>query len=335
MADTATPQGTVQSALPPAARARLAALEAAEATPPATPAATPTPQAQQPATPATPDPAATPTPQPQGDQVTVSRAEYNELQASQVRERRAQAQADTERLRAEELAHRLTELEKTSKATPDPAVPAPALSVEDVTFTPDEEKDFGDSREFITKVVKQTLAPVMRQLNTLLDGIKQETAKAAQTATTAVSTATRTQERSFFTQVKGSVPELEQIKLHKHWPDFLDEKEPLTGATYEQLLAHNVRTENLTAVTNIYNKFKEKYMAGGANTTAAATAAFAGGTPTAATEPATPAPTKLKQSDRKKASDDYKKGRITWDQLQTISKAFDEAEKNGNIDYNS
>lgn len=320
--------GTVQSALPPAARMRLAALEAAErgdTVPPATP---PTPQVVPPVTPDSSTP-----PAPNTEQVTITRAEFNELQANAGKTQAALARAETERLRAEEAALRLTELEKTSKATPE-TPPAPALPVEDVTFTPDEEKDFGDSREFITKVVKQQLAPLVRQVNDLVAQLRTEVGKATQTAGAAVTTVTQSQERTFFEQVQSAVPNMEGIKAHKNWPDFLEETEELTGATYEVLLAHNVRNKNLKGVKNVYQRFTDKYLKD-VTTPSAAAAGFAGGVPTGATETPGQAPAKLKQSDRKKASEDYRKGRITWDELQKVSKAFDEAEKAGNIDYNS
>jgi hypothetical protein len=44
---------------------------------------------------------------------------------------------------------------------------------------------------------------------------------------------------------------------------------------------------------------------------------------------------KLKFSDRKKASEDYRKGKITKAQLDEVNNKFEEADKIGNVDYNA
>jgi hypothetical protein len=226
----------------------------------------------------------------------------------------------------------LTELEKAPKATPTPAAPAPALPVDTVEFTEDETKEFGDSKDFISKVVKQQLAPVLAQVNGLIAELKQQIADVDTKAGQATTAVAATAQRSFLQQVKGAVPNLDAIKNHKNWPDFLDETDDLTGATLEQLLAHNIQKERLDGVVKIYKRFADKYLETNNNTPAG----YNGGNPSGAatTPPATP-PTegRLKQSDRVKASEDYRKGRISWDQLQVVNSRFEEAEKAGLLDH--
>lgn len=316
------------SALPRAAQAKLDAMVAANPDQRVAPDAptTPTPVASTPATPQAP---ATPTPD--SATITVSRDEFNALQAEAGKTRAAQAQAETERLQREEMAQRLTELEKQSKAVPEPAVSTPALPEEAVTFTPEEEVEFKDSGEFIQKVVRQELNKLAPKLNALIASLEAKIKAVETSATQAVTTVRANTERTFFDQVKNAVPNLDVIKTHKNWPDFLDETDELTGATYEQLLAHNVQKANLSAVKLIYKKFSDKYLGG----TDATAAGYAGGQASGAETPPAQAPAvvKLKMSARRKASDDYKKGRISWDQLQEVNKAFDEATKAGNIEY--
>lgn len=314
------------SALPGVMQARMAALEA-QAQPPNTPiqttapttpaAATPTPAAADPATQAT---------------VTLSRDEYNTLQANAGKTAAAVARAETERLRAEETAHRLTEFENASKATLTPAIPAPALPIDTVEFSADEEKDFGDSKEYISKVVKQQLGPVLATVNSLIAELKQQIVAVDTKAGAATTAVAATAQRTFLQQVKTAVPNLDAIKVHKNWTDYLDETDDMTGATLEQLLAHNVQKERLDGVVKIYKRFAEKYMQADTTTSAG----YNGGNPSGAATvtPNTPATEgRLKQSDRKKASEDYRKGKITYDELQVISKAFDQADKDGLLDF--
>lgn len=317
------------SALPTVMRTRLAAMEAAEAAnnPPAV-----TPVAQTPASPVVAPvdaPAAVSTPATDST-VTISRDEFNDLQANAGKTQAAERRAETERLKSEEMALRLTELEKTSKAVPEPAVSTPALSSETVTFTPEEENDFKDSKEYIAKVVKHEISKLIPRINDLIAKLDEKVKAVEGTATHAVSTVQATNERTFLSQIKEKVPNLAKIKEHKNWGDFLDETHPLLDATYEQLLAHNIKKGNLDAVVKIYKAFTDKYLTDSTDVTAG----YAGGAPSGAVQtPVTPgAPVKLKQSDRRKASDDYKKGRITWAQLQEIDKKFTEAEKAGLIE---
>lgn len=329
--------------LPSVMRTRLAAMKAAEAataTPPAAPATTPAPAGTvKPAATPTPVPAVTatpesqtPTPTPTPDNtVTISRDEFNALQANAGKTQAAERRAETERLQREEIALRLTELEKTSKAVPVAPVSAPALETEPVTFTPEEEKDFAESKDYIAKVVRHEIGKIAPQINAMLAKLDEKIKAVEGTATEAASTVQATNSRTFLAHVKEKVPNLEKIKSHANWGDFLDETHPLVGATYEQLLAHNLKQGNLDAVVGIYKVFSDKYLAGVSDVTAG----YAGGAPsgTVETPVAAPAVVKLKQSDRRKASDDYKKGRITWEQLQEVDKKFAEAEKNGMIEF--
>lgn len=310
--------------LPTAMQRQLDGMLAAEAAAAAAPPVTTLPPAAPPPDPAPPAPSTPPA----GESVTLTREAFNELQAQQARLGVAQD-------RLAEMQTRLTELETPAKGTPKPvetpAATTPRIRTDDVTFTDQENTEFASSREFITKVVRVAVAeainPILQQLDTQLQTVQRD-------ANTAATTAGNVQKHTFLDAVQRSVPDLHKFITHKHWRDFLDTEELNTGATYGNLLAAAVENTRLPQVVNIYKVFESKYITAGNNDGAG----FAGAVPSggAATIP-TPAATaeKFKISDRKKASEDYQKGRILWDALQEINKKFDAADKLGNVDYSS
>src|SRR5690606_20118865 len=125
-------------------------LQAAAATADAPPAAPPAADAPPAA------PAAAPAAQ-SGETVTVSREEFNDLQAQSGRSQTAQRAADAAALEVEEMRHRLTELEAQVKEKPNadelPRQPKQAkpgdihnIDVSGVSFTDEENTNFGESR---------------------------------------------------------------------------------------------------------------------------------------------------------------------------------------------
>lgn len=330
MADTPTPVGEV-SRLPGVMQRKLAGLQAAEATTP--PANTPpadTPPTPQPGSVAAPTPSvaapAAPSGEGEGERVTLTRAELNELRAAAERARTADARAEAQADRNEELARRLTELEGAAKAVPVPAAPAAPI-VEAEAFTPEELEAYAESESFIAKVVRKELAKI-------LPAITEEIKAAKDTANNAATSLATQSSRNFFAEVKAKVPNLDAIIKHKHWGEFLDAVEPLSGATYQTLIHHNISNQRVEQLVNIYATFAAKYgVEQATQPTGYAGAVPSGGAVTPPLEQ--PKPAKLKISDRKKASEDYRKQRITWAQLEEVNKKFEEADKIGNVDYNA
>lgn len=340
---------TPASALPAAMQQRMVRLQSdmshtptsTEATPPGAAVSEPV---APPTAPTGPQPGTTTTEAPtnNGDRVTIGRDEFNDLQAAANRVQQLVARDELNADRMAELTQRLTELEKGDKpssntpaATPSAsATPAaPVMDTSAIQFSDDENNQYGDSRPYIEKVVDLRLAD---QLNKLVPGLRQMVEEAKQTATTAVTTVHQQQTRGFLADVKGKVPDMAQLISHKHWGDFLAETNDFAGATYDQLLAHNVRNQNLTGVVKIYDAFREKYVGASQQQQQQTNAGYAGAAPQGGAAQAPqqqPQVAKLKVSDRKKASEDYRKGKITWDQLQEVNKRFDDAEKAGNVDY--
>lgn len=315
------------SRLPGVMQRRLAAMEAesnpptnAEPTNPTTgTVVTPPVAVVEPPTPPTPTPS-------EGDRVTLTRTELNELRAAAERARTADARAEAQAERNEELSRRLTELEAAAKAVPVPAAPAAPI-VTDVDFTPEELESYAESESFIAKVVRKELAKILPSITSQIKAVE-DTAKGAASTVAAQST------RGFFADVKAKVPNLDTIIKHKHWADFLDAVEPLSGATYQQLIQSNVANQRADQLVNIYKTFASKYGVDDGPTSSGYEGAVpSGGAVTPPLEP--PKPGKLKMSDRKKASEDYRKNRITWAQLEEVNKKFEEADKIGNVDYNA
>lgn len=337
------------SALPAAARARLERLQAEASdnsnTAPSTPPAPPAPPASGNEGEATNNGAAAALPA--GDsvaseRVTISREDYNALKASAAKADRA----ELELLELDELRHRLTQLEAQGKggseAAPpaSPASPAAPSGPERVTIeggkqeiTPEEQEQFGESQAYVEKIaankVLDVLGPVLEKINAQLSGIAEQTHGLGHQFQ-------QTQERTFQAELKKNVPNLSEIIGHKHWGDFLDEVEDLTGATYEALLGNAVAKRNMRALVNIYKAFQTKYMGTQAPTSAEGyTGAAPSGGEAPSSLPGEGTNKKLKLSARKQASEDFRKGRITWEKLQEVDKAFKEAEAKGLVDNNS
>lgn len=307
------------SALPSVMQKKMVQLEAMNpASVPATPEPAPAPAAPVAPVAATPEP----------ERVTLTREELNDLRASAERATTAQGRADAAAARMEELQKRLTELETAAKASPVPAAPTPAP--EAVNFTPEELEQYGDSQGFIAKVAKREATHVV---DTRLAALEARLNNIEAAANGAVKTVQTHATSTFFEKVQARVPNIQKVIGHKNWADFLDSIEPMTGATYETVLQHNVQNQRLDQVVNIYKLFEGKYME-----EVTPPAGYDGANPSSgavqvASQPVSGA--KLKQSDRMKASVDYRKGVITWEQLEEVNKKFDAADKAGNIDYNA
>ena len=332
---------TTPSALPGPARAKLEALQAASATPPG--------DGTTPPGDGTTPPVATPpgdgTAPPAGERVTISREEFNALQANAARAQTADARAADTQSRLEELTQRLTELETSGKPPGNATAPAPAAPAAPATpkpakfnvpdtagiqFTDEENEQYGEGRSYIERVARVV---VLDELKKLLPDIESHMEELRSTATSASQSVASMRVGSFNAALLKAVPDVKELIKHANWAAFLDEVEPLTGFTMEQILGANVSKQNVEGMQKVYDTFRTKYVKPLPNSTGWQSGAPDGGT--------TPPPLddkpkeKLKLSDRRKASDDYKFKRITWEQLQEVNKKFDEADKQGLVDYNA
>lgn len=279
-----------------------------------------------------------------GERITLTREELNALRADAGKTASVQGRLDDATLRMEEMAHRLTELQASNKASATgnaqaapsvsaPASTAPAIDTSAIRFTDEEDEQYGETRGYIEKVARLMVA---EELNKLLPNIQRDIAEARTEAGKVAGHVTANEQKNFYATIVAAVPNLKELVKHKHWGDFLDEVVPYTGGmTFDAVLARNVESGRADDVIAIYNKFAEKYVDGSGTNNAGYAGAAPGGGATNVPADSNAPTAKLKASDRKKASDDYKKGRIAWDQLEEVNKKFNEADKAGNIDYSA
>jgi hypothetical protein len=145
-----------------------------------------------------------------------------------------------------------------------------------------------------------------------------------------VSNATaRTAHENFASKVKEGISNFDAVVGHKHWNDFLNSSVPGAGITYQQALANAHHAKSLSDMKVIFSTFTEKYIP------ADNSGGYTGVAPSGGSGGPVAAPKKemLKMSDRRKASEDYLKGRITQQQLEAIKQAFTQADKEGRVDY--
>ena len=275
--------------------------------------------------------------------ITITKKEFNELQAAKDRLTAAERRADAVRDDLEALQARLTELEQGSKGVSEPspsAAPArPAsLSVDatQIPLTDKEKEDFEEDtialmQKIATNVARSVMAEVLPKIEAKLGEIET-------TASNAAKTAGQTGTNAFTERVRAKVAEFsdfDTIVTHPHWQDFVISYNDLTGEQYGSLIQKHVREQKPTGVTsvaNIFRTFYDKYIKDSPNTDG-----YAGVVPSgnveANTEGSRPAVETLKFSDRKKLHNDYLAKRIDYEKYISEKEKFDQAEREGRIDY--
>lgn len=306
-------------------------VEPGEATPPATPPveAPATPPVEAPATPPVAQPPATPPVTPPSD----PNADLH-----------AQLVAATQRAQLLEL--QLAEARATPPAPLTPPVEAPNAdptptptasgfgfaqafdAASSATLTEQERTDYGEAEGAITKIATKAVLDVLRKpLEDLaarigtLEGNVRETATSVQ----------RTASEGFIGTVKQTVTDFDQLVARPDWLTFLEGEVPYTaGMKFKQALANAHASRNLKAIVDLFDKFR-----GGAvqpvNTSGYNAAPVTSGASTP--PPAQAAQEMLAFSARKQASEDFLKGRITQQQMEEVSKKYNEAAAKGLIDY--
>jgi hypothetical protein len=313
------------------AAARGENVEPGEATPPVTPPveAPVTPPVEAPVTPPVQQPPVTPPVTPPRDPT----AEM--LRRIEAAEQRAQL---LELQLAEARAVPPTPLTPPVEAPNADPTPAPTASgfgfaqafdaASSATLTEQEQTDYGEATGAITKIATKAVLDVLRKpledmaarLGTL-EGNVRET----------VSNVQRTASEGFIGTVKQTVTDFDTLVARPDWLTFLEGEVPYTGGMkFKQALANAHGSRNLKAIVDLFDKFR-----GGAvqpvNTSGYNAAPVASGASTP--PPAQAAQETLAFSARKKASEDFLKGRITQQELDDISKKYNEAAAKGLIDY--
>jgi hypothetical protein len=197
------------------------------------------------------------------------------------------------------------------------------------TLTQEEATDYAEAESAISKmatkavlgVIRKPLEDIVARLATLEGNVKQ-TAEGVQ----------RTASDTFLGTVKSTVKDFDVLVNKPEWMQFMEQDVPFAGIKFKEALrnAHNGR--QLDKIVEIFDKFR-----GGAvqpvNTSGYNAAPVNSGASTP--PPAQAAQEMLPFSERKQASDDYLKGRITKEALDEISQRYNEAQAKGLIDYNT
>lgn len=272
---------------------------------------------------------ATPETTPTAEQINLSREEYTELRELADKAKAAEGRAEAIRQDLDAMKQHLTELETGSKDGAKSTSKQDRWNVEAPQFTPDEEESYGDSKDYIQKVVRGVLAEVLpnyfSEISTQIDSIEQ-------TAKNASDAASNTRVGSFTDRVRSKVPDFDACVDNPAWASFVQAVEPTSGMSYADLIRNNLSKENLPGMENIFNEFKRRYKIGQADASG-----YEGAVPSgaAADVPSNQRATILKFSDRKAAHDKYLRKEITYEAYQQIKQKFDEADRVGQIDYDA
>lgn len=269
-----------------------------------------------------------------GAKITISREEFNTLQAGADARRAAEGRAEALAMDVEALTARLTELERASKGSSTPTNTggaADSWQPQKVEYTEQENTDYGESKTFIRKVVLEVLNEVLPKFSGSIESKLTDIKGLAEKAT---STAASVRSKTYTDKVRDEVGNFDECVNHKHWRDFTASTDPDTGYTYAELIQSNLERENVTGMVRVFNKFKEKYGVGRRS----ATTGYEGGIPTGdgggSEIPPEPQKTRLPFSKRKEAHRKFINKEISFEEYQKVQKQYEEADREGLVDYN-
>lgn len=245
--------------------------------------------------------------------------------------REAQQALDTLTTRFDDLSRQITELRATPAPTATPAVVPPTRAF-DSDLTEVERTTYQDALPVIEKMASRIVDARLEAAG--LSHLKSEVGELKANTGAISKTQAQQNEETFIGRVRDRFPDMEQM-IQKGiddgtWTHYMESNVPYTGHTFKQALLSAHENRDLELVTKILKGYTPT-------------------TPPSIDELATPArradtidpvataqrkPT-LKWSERVKASDDFKKGRITRERLDQINALYTEAEKEGRINMNA
>lgn len=281
----------------------------------------------------------------EGPRVTISRDEFNELQAAKDRLTAAERRAEAQRGDLDALQSRLTELEAAAKGSSQVAAPGssgasvaiPAEAAQ-IPLTEKEKADFEE--DTIALMEKIAINVYRRESARDFAKVNESIGAATQTANAAVSTVGKVSNSAYTERVAQKVAEFSDfntIVSHTHWRAFTESEDELSGLTYAELIQSNLDNNKVQPMVNIFKKFYDKYLKDVPNTDGYAGSLPTGGTNVDTATPSGNRPKILKYSDRQKAQKDYmaQPRRITYDDYMALKTEFDIADREGRVDYNS
>jgi len=273
------------------------------------------------------------------EEVAALRAQANDAAVERGR-------AETLRLEVAELQAALTRAQEPPKAGDDGlAAPSPGDTVVashttshqiepgDIEFNEQEKEDYTEVEPTITKVANRQIAKLV---NPQLDALTKRILQLENNVHNVSSVTARVTAESFVDKVKAAVPKFDVIVKTPAWQTFLETKIPGTRDKYVDSLTKAHRESDLETMKEIFAAFEAKTPTVVQDDT---TPSFTGiPTSAAGSTEGTPKPANkevLKMSERRKASEDFLKGRITAEKLKDVKEKFALADREGRVDYNN
>lgn len=272
--------------------------------------------------------------------VTISRDEFNDLQAAAGKARAAEGRAEALGMDLEALKTRLTELESVAKGNGKPSGEAPPAAADweplDAAYTDKDNEDYGESKSFVVKVINEQLNAVVPKLLSRIASLEASLKDIRNVADGASKTASSVKAQGYTEKVKEKLAEdggnFDDCVNHKNWSDFTQSSDPDTGYTYAELIKSNLERENVTGMVRVFNKFREKF---GVGKTKQPTG-YEGALPTGVATPSNDdeGEKMLPFSERKEAHRKFINKEISFEKYEKIRQKFEAADKENRVDYN-
>lgn len=197
-------------------------------------------------------------------------------------------------------------------------------------LTAEEEEAYKSAGPFVNKLVSKKLREMKESV---VEPLRREIAELKNNSAKFSEDLSKTTDGLFLSHVKSRIPDLDQIcsKTNQNWQDFAQSKIPYTNATVYDALDYAHKNRDLDTVVEIIDSFKAKFAPKSTNGLAAlASPNLNSSAGTSALPKEKPM---LKWSERKKASEDFRKGRINKQRLDQIDKIYKQAAEEKRINY--
>lgn len=274
------------------------------------------------------------------DKVTISRDEFNDLQAAAGKARAAEGRAESLAMDLEALKTRLTDLETVAKGNGKGGTEAPSVTQEweplDAGYTEQEQTDYGESKSFVIKTINEQLNAVIPKLLARISKLEASLGDVKTVAEGASKTATGVRAQGYNDKVREALHKegisFDECVSNKHWLDFAQSVDADSGYTYAEMIRNNVQRENVAPMVKIFVKFAGQY---GLNKAKAPTG-YEGAAPTGTSTvtDGSEGPQMLAFSERKEAHRKFINKEISFDEYEKIREKFDKAAKEDRVDYN-
>jgi hypothetical protein len=200
-------------------------------------------------------------------------------------------------------------------------------------LTPDELGTYGEAKPFVEKVARQVARAELEELRQKVNELTQHIGELNLSSKNVNLSLQNNNQRAFHLQIKSLVPNVDDILRNNEWADYLESKIPYANITMKQALAHAVEAFDVDSAAEIFKNFKPKTKNRAIESMVSPNLSSGGNSSTnrlgEQTKPI------LKFSDRKRASNDFVKGKLSREDMRKIDEQFRLAELEGRLDYNA